>query len=139
MKNVILITLAILFIGCSEDNKTTTKVDTVEKISEVQLQKQVEQELVQEVVQEVEAVEVTARTGKMIFVTCSGCHGIDASKKALGKSQVIKGWSIEKTMDALNGYRAGTYGGDTKAVMQGQASALKEEEIKIIAEYISQL
>jgi len=135
MKKMILIILAIVFVGCSEDNKTAIKVDTIEEVPKEQPQKQVEQE----VVEIVEIVEVIARTGEDIFKSCSGCHGADASKKALGKSQVIKGWSSEKIIDALNGYKAGTYGGATKAVMQGQAAALSEEDMKLVADYISKL
>ena len=132
MKKMILIILAIVFVGCSEDNKTAIKVDTIEEVPKEQSQKQAEQEVVA-------VVEVVARTGEDIFKSCSGCHGADASKKALGKSQVIKGWSSEKIIDALNGYKAGTYGGATKAVMQGQAAALSEEDMKLLADYISKL
>jgi len=138
MKKMILIILAIVFVGCSEDNKTAIKVDTIEEVPKEQSQKQAEQEVVA-VVEVVEVVEVVARTGEDIFKSCSGCHGADASKKALGKSQVIKGWSSEKIIDALNGYKAGTYGGATKAVMQGQAAALSEEDMKLLADYISKL
>lgn len=135
MRMVIFAVVALLFIGCSDDKKSSTTV--VESVEVKPVEVVVEQD--ETPVEVAQAVEVILRTGEMIFVTCSGCHGIDASKKALGKSQVIKGWSSEKIMDALNGYKAGTYGGDAKAVMQGQASALKDEEIKTIAEYISNL
>jgi len=79
------------------------------------------------------------RTGKKVFVTCSACHGSDASKSALGQSRIIRGWEPSKITKALNGYRSGTYGGAMKHIMRGQASALTEEEIERVAGYISQL
>lgn len=74
-----------------------------------------------------------------LFRTCASCHGADASKAALGKSQVIKGWSAQKIADALHGYKNKTYGGASKAMMQGQVTKLSDEDIKILAEYITKL
>jgi len=81
----------------------------------------------------------TAPSGAKIFVVCSSCHGAHAEKKALGKSQIIKGWSVEKITTALQGYKAGTYGGTMKAVMKGQASKLSDQDIQAVAKYISHL
>ncbi len=78
-------------------------------------------------------------SGKSLYAKCSGCHGIDASKKALGKSEVIKGWSVKKLTQALSGYQNGTYGRDMKAVMQGQVKELNAVDIHILSEYISKL
>ncbi len=30
------------------------------------------------------------------WAPCAGCHGASAEKAALGKSQIIKGWPVEK-------------------------------------------
>jgi len=79
------------------------------------------------------------KTGKKIYKKCAGCHGADGSTKALGKSQVIKGWSAAKAEDALNGYRDGTYGGDMKTLMKGQVSNLSDSDIKLVSDYISKL
>ena len=35
------------------------------------------------------------------YAPCAGCHGVDGSKKALGKSAVIKGWDVAKVEAAL--------------------------------------
>jgi cytochrome c553 len=78
-------------------------------------------------------------TASTLYQPCAGCHGIDASKAALGKSQIIKGWDVKKTADALHGYKAGTYGGAMKGLMTGQTSKLSDEDIKILSEYISKL
>jgi len=74
-----------------------------------------------------------------LFTKCAGCHGNKAQNKALGVSHVIAGWDAKKIEDALKGYKAGTYGGAMKAVMQGQASSLSDSDIKALAEYISKL
>jgi len=76
---------------------------------------------------------------KELFTKCAGCHGNKAQNKALGVSQVIAGWNVKKIEDALKGYKAGTYGGAMKAVMQGQVSSLSDSDIKVLAEYISKL
>lgn len=77
--------------------------------------------------------------GKALYKACVSCHGADASKKALNKSQVIQGWSSQKIEDALAGYKEGTYGGSMKTLMQGQVKKLSEAEIKALADYISKL
>jgi len=79
------------------------------------------------------------KTGTQLFVACAGCHGQNAEKKALGKSQVIKGWDAAKIETALKGYKDGSYGGSMKAVMKGQAAKLSDAEIKELAEHISKL
>lgn len=70
---------------------------------------------------------------------CASCHGAKADKQALGKSQVIAGWTVSRTEEALHGYKSGTYGKEMKAVMQGQAKSLNPEEIKSLAKYIEKL
>ena len=67
---------------------------------------------------------------------CAGCHGANFEKHALGKSKIVKDMTkadIEKT---LKGYKAGTYGGAMKAVMQGQVAKLSDADIKEIAEKV---
>ena len=75
-----------------------------------------------------------------LFKSCAGCHGAKGEKKALGKSDVITGWSALKVEEALKGYRSkkrNVHG--MGAVMQGQAAKLSDEEIKALGEYISKL
>ena len=88
---------------------------------------------------EVAVIDKTEIDGAKIFVKCSSCHGKNAEKKALGKSQIIKGWTEAKIVDALHGYKAGTYGGAMKAVMKGQAANLSDADINAVAKYISEL
>ncbi len=77
--------------------------------------------------------------GATLYKACASCHGADASKHALNKSQVIKGWSAQKISDALHGYKNKTYGGAMKSIMQGQAGKLSDADIEALANYISKL
>lgn len=75
--------------------------------------------------------------GKSLYLKCAGCHGQNGEKQALGKSHVIKGWDKEKVLNALVGYKEGTYGAAMKGVMIAQVSSLSNEELDILSEYIA--
>ena len=77
--------------------------------------------------------------GSDLYKRCAGCHGIDGSKKALGKSQTLTGWDSDKTIKALKGYKDGSYGGAMKGVMKGQVTRLSDAEIEAIAAHIATL
>jgi len=85
------------------------------------------------------ATSIFAADGAALFKKCVSCHGASAEKAALGKSQVIKGWDAAKTVEALKGYKAGTYGGPMKTVMKGQVAALSDADIDALAAYIAGL
>ena len=78
-----------------------------------------------------------ATSGAEIYTKCVACHGANAEKKAMGKSQIIAGWEKTKTVAALQGYKDGSYGGPMKGVMKGQVMRLSEAEIEAVAEYIA--
>lgn len=78
-----------------------------------------------------------AEDGVKLFTKCAGCHGAKGEKSALGKSKIIKDFKKAEFIKALNGYKAGTYGGSQKAVMQGQVKALNDAQIKAIASVIA--
>jgi len=80
---------------------------------------------------------LSAMDGAALYKKCAGCHGASGEKKALGKSQVIKGWEVEKTVTALKGYKDGTYGGVMKGVMKGQVASLNDEQIESIAKFLA--
>ena len=77
--------------------------------------------------------------GAVVYKTCVACHGANAEKKALNKSQVIQGWESKKIVAALNGYKDGSYGGSMKGVMKPQVSKLSDAEIEAVAKHISSL
>jgi len=64
---------------------------------------------------------------------CAGCHGANFEKKALGKSKIVKDMTHAEIATALKGYKAGTYGGPMKGVMQGQVKSLSDADIEAIA------
>ena len=80
-----------------------------------------------------------ASDGAKIYNSCVSCHGINADKKALGKSQIIKGWEEEKLVAALKGYKDGSYGGVMKGVMKGQVTRLSDEDIKAVSNHIANI
>lgn len=83
---------------------------------------------------------LSAADGAAMFHKCVACHGAKAEKSALGKSEVIAGWSSAKTLDALKGYKAGTR--NTKgmgAIMKGQTATLSDANMKTIADYVAGL
>jgi cytochrome c len=71
------------------------------------------------------------------YGACAGCHGINGEKKALGKSAVITGWDVNRTIAALNGYKDGSYGGSMKGIMKGQVMRLSKKDIENLAIEIS--
>ena len=86
------------------------------------------------------AAPAAAGNGKALFGKCAGCHGANGATKALGKSDVIKGWDAAKVEEALKGYKAGTRNAHGMGgVMKGQAAALSDDDIKALASYISSL
>jgi len=67
---------------------------------------------------------------------CSGCHGGDFGKKALGKSKVVKDMTHAEIATALKGYKAGTYGGPMKGVMKGQVAKYSDADLDAFAQTI---
>jgi len=90
-------------------------------------------------VKEVTEPVVAKINGAKLFVKCASCHGQNAEKKALNKSNIIKGWSTDKTITAINGYKDGSYGSSMKGVMKPQVAKLTKAEVQALAEYISKL
>lgn len=80
-----------------------------------------------------------AADGKSLYARCSGCHGADGKKMALGAGKPLKGMKAADVAKALEGYQAKTYGGEKKAMMEGQVKGLSAEDIKALAEFIAAL
>ena len=83
--------------------------------------------------------EVTAKgiDADLLWNKCAGCHGGMGERAALGKSGVIRNWSVKQIEHSLHGYQDGTYGRSMKAMMQTQVKGLSDAEINAIARYIS--
>ena len=139
MKIALSIGLAFLFLGCNDTKSENTSHETHNKQEVISKEVQPQKETHDVTTQKIHKAETKLLTGGQLYQKCSACHGKDASKSALGKSKVIKGWSVEKITHAINGYKAGTYGGAMKGLMKSQVSGLNDAQVKSIAEHISKL
>ncbi len=82
------------------------------------------------------ATAACAANGQALYAKCAGCHGPKGGKVALGNSKIIKDMSKADFVNALKGYKNGTYGGAMKGVMTGQAAGLSEADMQAIADFI---
>jgi len=69
---------------------------------------------------------------------CTGCHGADWSKKALGKSLDVSQMTHYDIATALIGYKNGTYGGSMKGLMKGQVAKYSDADLEAFAQTIGQ-
>lgn len=76
--------------------------------------------------------------GAAAYAKCVGCHGANGEKVALGKSAVITGQDAAKTIEQLNGYKAGTLNlHGMGGLMKGQVATMDDATIKAIADHIA--
>ena len=155
--SMIISTVAMMvFLGCSgekQENKVAAVQEPVKKevpapVVETKPEpapviKEEPAKVVQKVVEEVQkvaaVVQQTGPDGALLFRACATCHGAKAEKKALGQSQIIAGWDKQKLIDAMEGYKKGTYGGMMAMTMKPQMDQLNSEQIASLAEYIATL
>jgi len=155
--------MASLILGCAENKKEDNKAPEIkieqntqieketasvekqveekiqkEQTTEAKLEEKIEDKETKEKVVE-EKVATTEVSGEALFKTCASCHGTKGEKKALGKSQVITGWDKQRTLDSLNGYKDGTYGGVMKGIMKPHVDNKTPEELEALADFISKL
>ena len=64
---------------------------------------------------------------------CTGCHGQHFEKAAMGKSKVVKDMSLKEIVDALKGYKAGTYGDTMKQMMVAQVKNLSDSDLEAMS------
>ena len=64
---------------------------------------------------------------------CKACHGANFERKAMGKSKVVAKMSHQAIVDALKGYKDGSYGGTLKGLMRGQVSSLSDAQMEEVA------
>jgi cytochrome c553 len=76
--------------------------------------------------------------GAAAFAKCAGCHGANGEKAALGKSAIITGQDAAKTVEQLNGYKAGTLNQHGMGgLMKGQVASMDDAAIKAVADYVA--
>lgn len=71
--------------------------------------------------------------------SCQGCHGADGSKVAMGMTRPLKDLSLDEAKAALAGYKAGTYGGEKKAMMERVVKPLSDAEVDALAAHVAGL
>jgi len=128
----------LLIAGCGEKKEKSVEVKSqtqTPKVKEIKEEKVAKAPLVKAKEDNTKEKEAD---GAKLFAKCAGCHGAKAEKKALGKSQVIKGWSKDKILQTLKGYKDGTYGGAMKSLMQAQVKTLSDKEMEILSDHIAQ-
>ena len=79
-----------------------------------------------------------AADGKALYAKCIGCHGADGTKTNLG-NKPLKGLKADEAAKALAGYKAKTFGGAKKAMMESLAAGMSDADIKAVSEYIGKL
>ncbi len=135
-KSISIVVLVFLFLGCEqvdrvEDVAKKYQDDTTEKTEKIS--DDIDQGL-------------GATSGKELYngtvntSSCAGCHGSNAEKRALGKSDIIRHWEVETIIQALQEYKEGTrdqYG--MGSLMTGQVKYLSDSDIRNIANYIYNL
>jgi cytochrome c553 len=117
---------------------------TTKELSDTAMQKAVQAKEVLDkkltaVVQNTQEKSINDVKAEELYLKCSGCHGLKGEKKALNSSEIIQGWDVQRTIDALTGYKANTYGKAMKGVMQAQVKGLSQDDINVLAEYIFKL
>jgi len=82
------------------------------------------------------AAVTNALPGEAKFATCAACHGADASG---GVGPMLKGKAADYLVARLTAYRAKETVGPNSALMWTQASALSDNDIGELVEYITGL
>ena len=127
MKYLILASLVLVFIGCSDTEKN------VETLNENLVDKTVQKSntVINSVKEEV------IIDGKTLYIPCANCHGIKGERKALNVSNLLQGQSKDDIITKLNGYKDGTYGEAMKNIMSPQIKLLTKDKIEALGDYIS--
>jgi len=79
------------------------------------------------------ALLATSSAYAVSIAVCAGCHGQNFEKSALGKSKIVKDMSLKEVVDALKGYKAGTYGDTMKELMVKQVAHLKDSDLEAMS------
>jgi cytochrome c len=79
---------------------------------------------------------MAADGAKLYGAKCAECHGMDG-KEASVSGKAIAGGS--GALAKLTGYKNGSFGGDQKALMQGNVAAISDGDLQSIASYVDSL
>lgn len=79
------------------------------------------------------AILATSSAYAVSIAVCAGCHGQNFEKAAMGKSKIVKDMSLKDIVNALKGYKAGTYGDTMKKMMEDQVKHLKDSDLEAMS------
>ena len=110
--------LLLLFLsGCGEDNSQSNKSQTSITVHNTETQN---------------------AEAAVLYERCQPCHGVNAERNALQKSDIIANYSKDEIIDAINAYKDGTRNRhELGALMKGQVIDLSTYETEILADYIA--
>lgn len=81
---------------------------------------------------------LNAKTGQQLYAQCSGCHGQEGDRAALGKSNLLQGQSLIELIQKLNDYRNKERNNKGMGLlMTGQVNDFSDKDIVNVATYIS--
>jgi cytochrome c len=70
---------------------------------------------------------------------CKGCHGADGAKVAMGMTRPLNALTLDEVKAALAGYKAGTYGGEKKAMMERVVKPMSDADLEALATHVDSL
>lgn len=79
---------------------------------------------------------MAADAAKLFGAKCAECHGIDGKDTSVAGKAIAGG---SGALAKLTGYKKGTFGGDQKAIMEGNVATLSDSEIATLASYVDTL
>ncbi|MEA1880098.1 MAG: nitrate reductase cytochrome c-type subunit [Campylobacterota bacterium] len=79
------------------------------------------------------AILATSSAYAASIAVCAGCHGQNFELAAMGKSKIVRDMSTKEIVDAMKGYKRGTYGDTMKHMMVEQAKGLSDGDIEAMA------
>lgn len=79
---------------------------------------------------------MAADGAKLYAAKCAECHGTNGKEVSVSGKAIAGG---SGALAKLTGYKNGTFGGDQKAIMQGNVATLSDSELSTIASYVDTL
>jgi len=140
MYRLLFITPIFFLLACSDTPSTAQTTKQEPAVKKVAPASAPQQSVEKAAVQPAQKVAQSNESGHSVYAhKCASCHGQSGEKVALNTSKIIAGWQSKKTVEALNGYKDGSYGGKLKGIMKGQVSTLNDDQLKSVADFIETL
>jgi len=79
------------------------------------------------------ALLATSSAYAVSVAACAGCHGQQFELAAMGKSKIVKDMSLKDIVNAMKGYKNGTYGDALKGMMMVQVKNLSDSDMEAIS------